>query len=640
MTQTSTPHPQPQSPLGYTLPVYEFELPPELHPNPSALGLPSPYQANAGDSKANSDVNPVYPVVIVGGGLGGLSLGVDLLQRGVPVVLIDEDNTVGVRGASSRGICYAQKSLEIFARLGIYERIAAKGVQWQVGRTLDGADEVYSFDLRDNAASNVSVQPPFVNIQQYYVEWFLVERFLELAPKVQGSSLRWLSTVTRCAQNDETRVTLNIQTPQGDYTLQTQWLVDASGVNSSIRNELGLAVQGTKGEDRWCISDVRFKTEPAAERWTWIQAPFNDNRAVWQHLMADGVWRLDYQLAPDTPMEKAADHRVVTERLQRQFGEDVDFELVWVGPYGYRSQMLTSFQHGRVLFVGDVAHVMSPFGARGGNSAIQDADNLGWKLAAVLQRGASPKLLDSYSAERVPAAQENIELTRRTMRFLSPKPGAQMLLRSAVLGLAKTQAFARSLVNTGRMSVSNVYSNSPLNVGVHGGRPIQNVMLKRLASESMTPTATLHTAADASAAACDSATNAASHAPDLASHFSLLALMQALHAGVLLVGVLPETGYPSKMSSAQPSREHSDALLALAKLASQLPAALRVRTVLLNDWCGDPSGALLAQLGGLPSGVAIVRPDLYCAGTASWSNADALIARFNESLGYSLCLTP
>ncbi len=538
--------------LGYALPTYAFETPPELR----------------GES------HPPYPIVIVGGGLGGLTLGVDLLQRGVPVVLIDEDNTVGVRGASSRGICYAQKSLEIFARLGIYEQIAAKGVQWQVGRTLDGNDEVYRFDLRDNAANNASVQPPFINIQQYYIEWFLVERFLALAPTVAGSSLRWQSAVTGCTQTTDA-ASLTVSTPQGDYALQAEWLIDASGVNSRIRNGFKLPINGIKGEDRWCISDVRFKTEPAAERWTWIQAPFNDNRAVWQHLMADGVWRLDYQMAADTDMAVAAREDVVTERLKRQFGEDVDFELMWVGPYGYRSQMLDSFQHGRVLFVGDVAHVMSPFGARGGNSAIQDADNLGWKLAAVLQGAAAPALLASYSDERVAAAAENIEITRRTMRFLAPKAGAQTLLRSAVLGLAKTQPFARALVNTGRMSVANAYLDSRLNVGNAAGKHVQNVAL--------------------------TVTGRAS---------TLLELMATLDAGVLLVGVGNDE----------------------TSLTSLLPSALKARYLTV-----EAGSALALQLGGLKDGLAIVRPDLHCAGTCSWADAPAMITRFRAELEQSSC---
>jgi 3-(3-hydroxy-phenyl)propionate hydroxylase len=573
--------------LGYTLPSYAFETPPELGGH-----APTP-----------------YPVVIVGGGLGGLTLGVDLLQRGVPVVLIDEDNTMGVRGASSRGICYAQKSLETFARLGIYERIAAKGVQWQVGRTLDGNDEVYRFDLRDNAANNASVQPPFINIQQYYVEWFLVERFLELAPTVAGSSLRWLSKVERCTQTDDA-VSLGIRTPQGVYALQATWLVDASGVNSSIRNGFGLPINGIKGEDRWCISDVRFKTEPAAERWTWIQAPFNDNRAVWQHLMADGVWRLDYQMAANTDMGEAAKVSVVSERLKRQFGEDVAFELVWVGPYGYRSQMLDSFQHGRVLFVGDVAHVMSPFGARGGNSAIQDADNLGWKLAAVVQGAAAPALLHTYSDERVPAAAENIAITRRTMRFLAPTTPAEQLLRSAVLGLAKTQPFAQALVNTGRMSVANAYTASALNVGISpdaGGNATSVVATSGIAASGI-------------------ATGGGRHVQNVAltvdgQTTTLLALMRQLDAGLLIVGIGSSMGLGAGGSAAD--------------YAAALPAALKARALELPTALA--AAPLALQLGGLQAGIAIVRPDLYCAGTACWADAPAMFQRLNAVLEGAPC---
>jgi 3-(3-hydroxy-phenyl)propionate hydroxylase len=131
-----------------------------------------------------------HPIVIVGAGPSGLTLACDLAQRGVRAVLLDEDDTVGVRGASSRGICYAQKSLEIFERLGIYERIAAKGVTWSFGRTFSGEQEVYNFNLQ---ANSVSRQPPFINLQQFYLEWFLVERILELGL----TDLRWKSRVTR-----------------------------------------------------------------------------------------------------------------------------------------------------------------------------------------------------------------------------------------------------------------------------------------------------------------------------------------------------------------------------------------------------------------------------------------------------------
>jgi 3-(3-hydroxy-phenyl)propionate hydroxylase len=147
---------------------------------------------------------------------------------------------------------------------------------------------------------------------------------------------------------------------------------------------------------------------------------------------------------------------------------------VWIGPYQYRDHLLDSFRHGPVFFIGDAAHVVSPFGARGGNSGVQDADNLAWKLAAVLQRRAAPALLDSYNAERHEAAQQNVLVTNRTARFLRPADGVERLFRHAALSLAKQHLFARQLVNTGRMSAPNSYSRSAV-CDSTGGVATQNV---------------------------------------------------------------------------------------------------------------------------------------------------------------------
>ncbi len=436
--------------MDYTLPTYSFTEPPEL---------------SAGASHC-------HPVVIVGGGLTGLTLACDLAQRGIAVVLLDEDDTVGVRGASSRGICYAQKSLEIFARLGVYQRIKEKGIQWSVGRTFAGADEVYSFDLGKQSTHNASEQPPFINIQQFYVEWFLVERLQALAP----GALRWKSKVVGVSAQADA-VQLQVNTPVGDYTCAAQYVVDCTGSNSPLRSALGIAAPRATGIDRWCISDVKFKHKPPIERWTWIEAPFNENRAVWQHLMADNVWRLDYQMSVDDDPEYVSRRDVVEGRLRKHFGDTVAFELVWVGPYSYRDLLMDTFRAGRVLFAGDAAHVMSPFGARGGNSGIQDADNLGWKLAHVLNGHAQDALLDTYAAERREAAQNNITITARTNRFLTPRSPIEKMLRNAVIDLARAHPFARALVNTGRLSSPTAYGASSIALGEGAGASIQNVML-------------------------------------------------------------------------------------------------------------------------------------------------------------------
>jgi 3-(3-hydroxy-phenyl)propionate hydroxylase len=437
---------------GYVLPEYPFVPPPELE---------------------SGDTTVRHPIVIVGGGITGLTLACSLARLGVRAVLIDEDNTVGVKGASSRGICYTQKSLEIFERLGIFERIAAKGTQWSVGRTFAGDDEVYSFDLRQQGNFQLSSQPPFINIQQFYIEAFLVDRIQQLG----GIDLRWQNRLTAFEQHADSAL-LTVETPAGSYRIEAEHVIDATGSSSPLRKWLNVPFDSRRGDDRWCIADVRFTTHPPVERHTWIEAPFNENRAVWQHLMADDVWRIDYQMAPNADPAYVSREDVVRERLARQFGPDVGVDIVWVGPYAYRSECVHAMRHGRVFLMGDSAKVVSPFGARGGNTGVADADNLAWKLASVLRGKADAALLQSYGDERLEAAQQNVCVTNRTARFLRPADGSERLFRQAAIGLAKQYPFARGLINTGRMAVANPYSHSTActyTPGSAAGQSVQNV---------------------------------------------------------------------------------------------------------------------------------------------------------------------
>ena len=543
----------PQSATGYVLPTYEFKLPPEL---------------------SGSGRSPPYPVVVVGAGLAGLTAACDLAQRGIAVLLIDEDDTIGVRGASSRGICYAQKSLEIFERLGTYDKIRAKGIQWSVGKTLAGNDIVYEFDLRQTMAHQSSVQPPFINLQQFYIEWFLVDQ-IQSEPLVD---LRWKSKVLAVSQNDD-GVSLSIECPAGTYQIQAHWLLDATGNRSPIRDGFGLKTNPAIGEDRWCISDVRFKHRPPIERWTWVEAPFNENRAVWQHLMGDDVWRLDYQMAPDADPEYVGREDVVRKRLQAQFGDDVEFEIVWVGPYSYRSHVLEQMRLKRVLFLGDSAHVMSPFGARGGNSAIQDADNVGWKLAQVVKGHAPDSLLDTYHSERHEAASLNVQITNRTMRFLTPQSPVQRLFRDAVIQLARSYPFARALVNTGRLSSPTEYQTGPLSFGKGAGISIANVPLSL---------------ADASV--------------------SNLVTQMRLANGCFIVLAVDE-----------PSFNYAKAVCAHR-------AGFTVRLLCATDspkaqWV-DTSRYLHSRLGLHPGQVAVLRPDLHSAGTLACDQLEQMLAGY------------
>jgi 3-(3-hydroxy-phenyl)propionate hydroxylase len=405
-----------------------------------------------------------HPVVVAGGGMVGLTVALDLAQRGIRVVLLDDDDTVSV---GSRAICFAKRTLEIYGRLGLGGRLLAKGVVWNTGKVFFGERKVYEFDMRPEPGHEY---PAFVNLQQYYIEQWLVE-----ACAATGLvDLRWHSRVAAIDNRPDGAV-LTVQTPEGSYDLAADWLLAADGARSFIRHAMGLPFVGKVFRDRFLIADVVMKAPFPAERWFWFDPPFHRGGSVLLHRQADDVWRIDFQLGWESDPEAEKDPDRVRGRVAAMLGESVAFDLEWVSVYSFRCRRLEKFRHGRTIFLGDSAHQVSPFGARGGNGGVQDADNLAWKLAAVLRGQAGEALLDSYDAERIPAADENILNSTRSTDFITPKNDAARAYRDAVLELSEHYAFARPLVNSGRLSRPAVLAGSPLNTrdgeGWQGGVP-------------------------------------------------------------------------------------------------------------------------------------------------------------------------
>jgi 3-(3-hydroxy-phenyl)propionate hydroxylase len=395
-------------------------------------------------------------VVVVGAGPVGLCAAIDLAQHGLDVLLLDDDDTVSV---GSRGLCYAKRTLEILDRLGVGDAVVAKGVTWNVGRTFHGEQEVFHFNLLPEPDHQ---RPGMVNLQQYHLEQVLVERAQQL-PNIE---LRWKNKLTQVEPDDQS-VVLHVDTPHGPYTLQADWLVVADGARSPVRRMLGLDLEGKVFQDRFLIADVLMKQplfeEGKAERWFWFDPPFHPNQSVLLHREADNVWRIDFQLGWDADPEEEKKPENVIPRIRQMLGPQRDFELEWVSVYTFQCRRMQRFRHGRVLFTGDAAHQVSPFGARGANSGIQDADNLVWKLKLVIDGLAPESLLDTYSSERVQAADENLLNSTRSTDFITPKSQASRDFRNAVLTLAGQHPFARTLVNSGRLSVPAHLHASPLN---------------------------------------------------------------------------------------------------------------------------------------------------------------------------------
>ncbi len=393
------------------------------------------------------------PVVIVGAGMAGPTLALSLAQRGVPTVVLDEDDTVSL---GSRSICQAKHSLEVWDRFGIAERMVEKGITWEQGEVYLRDKPIYRFSLQPEPEQKF---PAFVNLQQYYVEEYLFERCLA-EPLVD---LRFRNKLVGVAPRGD-GVTVDVETPDGRYTLDADWLVACDGVRSPVRHMLGLPYPGEVFHDQFLIADIRLLSELPRERRFWFYPPFHPTNSVLLHRQADNVLRVDFQLGRDADAEEEKKPENVDRRLRQMFGPDARWEHEWTSVYTFTCRMMERFVHGRVIFAGDAAHVVSPFGARGGNGAIADVDNLAWKLALVLEGAAPASLLDSYCSERRAASRENILNSTRSTDFITPKFATSRAFRDAALALARDFPFARALINSGRLSVPTGHAGSALDV--------------------------------------------------------------------------------------------------------------------------------------------------------------------------------
>ena len=396
------------------------------------------------------------PVVVVGGGPVGYCAALGLANHGVPVVLLEADDSVCF---GSRAICISRRSLEIIARLGAADGFLKQGLPWTGGRSFYREAEVLHFKMPMDENQK---HPPMINLAQYSIEQLLLD-----AAERQGDliDIRWQNRVTAIeAREDGARLT--VDTPDGCYTMEADWVVAADGGRSFLRETLGLKLGGTSYEGRYVIADIVLDSARPAERLAYFDPPCNPGSTVLVHKQPGGVWRIDYQLRDGEDPDEAIKPENVMPRVESlldMMGEKGAWNPVWIGIYKANALTLDNYRHRRVLFAGDAAHLLPIFGVRGANSGIDDADNLAWKLAFVVKGIASEPLLDSYSVERVAAARENLSYGTKSTEFMAPPSFAFDLMRKAVLGLAVKFPELRSLINP-RQSSAIAYTNSPLNV--------------------------------------------------------------------------------------------------------------------------------------------------------------------------------
>lgn len=389
------------------------------------------------------------PIGIVGAGPVGLTTALRLASFGVRCEVLDADPDLVKQGSKA---CLIQgDALEILDKVGCAEQIAHEGVRWHIGHTY-----VRGQEIRRSEYPLPIGYGPFVNISQYRIEQILLDRALA-GPLID---ICWSHRVTGLVQGSD-EVTVTAETPAGTRQLRFGYLVACDGVRSTLRDLVGVEWTGYSHKDLFLITDVRAKLPFTKERHFHYDPPFNPGRQLVIHPQPDDIWRIDWQLAPGADIEAEQKDGRLERRIRDVIGA-VPYEIDWLSTYRFHQRVVDRLLVGRVLFAGDAAHALPPYGSRGMNSGIQDADNLAWKLALVLNGVAVPDLLDSYHVERHAAAEENLRITEATIRFMVPPGPVRRWLRNFVLTLAVPVKRARRHVNSGRMAEPHVYQNSPI----------------------------------------------------------------------------------------------------------------------------------------------------------------------------------
>lgn len=418
-------------------------------------------------------------VVIAGSGPAGMVTALELARHGVPSVVLESELQVS---QGSRAIVFTRRSMEILQQVGVAQRMSEQGLPWRFGNSYYRGQRVFRMEAPHDSDDRYF---PMLNIQQQYMEEYLIEA-CAAQPLID---FRWGNKLVQVRQ-EEGVAHLQIDTPEGPYALDTDWLVAADGGRSEIRTALGLKMEGASYEGFFVIADIRIDLPLPTERLAFFDPDWNPGNTILMHREPHGIWRVDYQLPPGETPEQALRPESLKARIDAQLAmighAGTPWEMDWSSVYSARTLTLPDYVHGRVLFTGDAAHLLPIFGVRGANTAFQDAQALGWQLGMVVKGLAGEKLLANYSAERVGAAREIIDEAGKSTRFMTPPSRGFRLLRDAVLSLSLSQGFVRPLYHW-RTSRPHEYSGSVLNspgddnalfsAGPAHGAPPRNIRL-------------------------------------------------------------------------------------------------------------------------------------------------------------------
>jgi 3-(3-hydroxy-phenyl)propionate hydroxylase len=422
--------------------------------------------------------NKAITVLVVGGGPVGLTLAALLAKYGVSVTVAEADAGYCT---GSRAICMSRRSQEIMGWIGADAKMSSVGLPWTGGRSYWRDKEVLNFQMPHDTTQRFA---PMVNIQQYYVEQYADEAMLAMGLK---DAVLWNTKVLSVSPANNS-VEATLAAADGTISAMTaDYVVACDGGKSTVRESFGLKLQGVQYDGKYVIVDIEQETKRPVERLAWFDPPSNPGSTILMHRQPGNIWRIDYQVRDDEDPIEAVKPENVLPRVQSHLdmiGETAPWKPLWISIYNAKCLTLPNYRppegKGRVFFAGDAAHLVPIFGVRGLNSGLDDAGNLAWKLASVINglipAKAHESLLDSYSTERLHATHENLKYGAKSTEFMAPPHHGFSLMREAALRLASVDTKVSSLINP-RQSTPIEYVGSQLNITAGAGLPAPEAIL-------------------------------------------------------------------------------------------------------------------------------------------------------------------
>ncbi|MBC6446105.1 rifampin monooxygenase [Actinokineospora xionganensis] len=350
-------------------------------------------------------------VIVAGAGPTGLMLAAELRLHGVNVVVLEKEpeptNVVRALGLHAR-------SVEVMDQRGLLDRFLALGTRHPLGGFFAG--------IAKQAPQRLDTAHPYVlGIPQPTIDRLLAEHAIEAGVEIRrGRELVGLSQ-----DDDEVAVELADGT-----TLRARYLVGCDGGRSTVRKVVGIGFPGEPSRVETLLGEMELTASP--ETLAAVMAEVHKTQRRFGAMpLGDGLYRVV------VPAEGVAEDRTVpptleefTTQLHAWGGTDFGVHSPrWLSRFGDATRLAERYRTGRVLLAGDAAHIHPPTGGQGLNLGIQDAFNLGWKLAAEVNGWAPQDLLDTYEAERHPVAADVLDNTRAQMQLMSTDPGAQAVRR-------------------------------------------------------------------------------------------------------------------------------------------------------------------------------------------------------------------